>query len=372
MSVRPHTSRRGTTTYQVRFRHNGRQTSETFPTERAAIKFDQLVKKIGPGPALNVLAHRQGIVDDEVPTVAQQVAAHIDGLTHITPGTERQYRIIERGIAASHLGALPIDAVTRADVAAWLKTMQDSGRSSKTIRNYQALLSTAIGQAVLEERIATNPAEKHKVRRTERRRANFLTYDQFGALVAATPDHYRPLLWLLVSTGLRIGEAIALPIRDLALDARPDPTLTVTRAWKSGGGFGPPKTRKGERTLSMPADVAAMLAPLVAGRGRDELVLLNTAGGMITQTSLYDGWKRWRVAAGLPDTIRLHDLRHTHASWMLAQGMSLFDLQHRLGHESIKTTADVYGHLMPEASAVAARAASLALAQVHVPAQIEA
>lgn len=368
MSIRTNVSKRGVTTYSVLFRHHGRQTSETFPTAEAAADFQTKVDRLGPDAALRILEHRQGYLDDTVPTVAAQIQRHIDGLSHVTPGSLHNYEIIQRNIAATELGAMPVDLVARDDVARWLRAMQSSGKAASTIRNYQSLLSSALAQAVEAGMMTMNPAHKHRIQRTVRRRRHYLTYAEFGRLRDAAHPHYRPLLTFMVGTGMRLGEVTALRPTDFDLDAEPDPTVTVSRAWKRGGELGPPKTARGERTLSLDVDVTLRsVAHLLEERGRDELLFVNLAGKRIMQSTLYNSWKGWRRKAGLPDTVRIHDMRHTHASWMLAQGMSLFDLQHRLGHESIETTADTYGGLMPEASAQAARAAGRAQARVPPP-----
>lgn len=370
MAIRTHTSKKGITTYKVTFRHNGRQTSETFPTATAAAEFDNKVKRLGSAAALRILEHRQGYLDDTVPTVATQVATHIDSLSHITAGTLGNYLAIQRVIAATDLGTLPIDAVSRTDVAGWLRSMQTAGKSASTIRNHQALLSSALQQAVHDGAIPANAAHRHRIQRTQRKRRHFLTYDEFGRLRDVANPHYQPMLEFMVGTGMRLGEVVALRPMDFHLDARPDPTVTVVRAWKRGGGYGPPKTVRGERTLSLAAQTARAILPLFVDRAPGELLFVNLRGDRVQQSSLYESWKGWRKRAGLPDTVRIHDLRHTHASWMLAQGMSLFDLQHRLGHESIDTTANTYGGLMPESAAVAARAAGLAMDRVPAARQI--
>lgn len=372
MSVRRNKpTKAGKVTYSTLFRHNGRQTSETFPTAEAAADFDALVKRLGSTAALRVLEHRQGYVDDTIPTVAAQLTRHIEGLSHIEDGTLNNYLAIQRAIAGEPLGTLPIDAVTRTDVAAWLRSMQAAGRSASTIRNHQALLSSAMQAAVHDDLIPSNPAHKHRIRRTQRKRRHFLTYAEYGRLRDAAHVHYRPLLDFMVGTGMRLGEVTALRPMDFHLDAQPDPTVTVVRAWKRGGGYGPPKTQRGERTLSLAAPTVDAIRHLFDGRDPGELLFTNLRGDRIQQSTLYESWKGWRKRAGLPDTVRIHDLRHSHAAWMLAQGMSLYDLQHRLGHESIKTTADTYGGLMPESAAQAARAAGLAMGMVPAARQIE-
>lgn len=96
-----------------------------------------------------------------------------------------------------------------------------------------------------------------------------------------------------------------------------------------------------------------LLIPLVASRPGKELVFTTPKGGRIIH-KLY--WHHYWVPAvrtaqanGLAKNPRIHDLRHTHASWLIQDGVPLFTISRRLGHASTRTTEQVYGHLMPEA-----------------------
>lgn len=118
------------------------------------------------------------------------------------------------------------------------------------------------------------------------------------------------------------------------------------------------------------------------GKAPGDLLFTNMAKRRIIQGSLHDLWQGWiddqewgRVDGqrakvdrkpALGKVPRIHDLRHSHAAWMIGQGISLFELKQRLGHESIQTTADTYGHLLPEAQVQAERAAALAFGPLPV------
>lgn len=372
-SIRERTGPRGTT-YAVLYRDDGKQRSRTWATRRDAVRHVQLIGRFGAADADRIIDAEHGHDDDApVPTVAEQIERHIAGLSGVQPDTIRGYRTIAATIGASALGHLPVTEVKRDDVAAWVREQEAAGASAKTIQNRRGLLSAALARAVEEDVIGSNPTRRVRVARTEQREMTFLTPAEFQVLLARAAAHYRPLLMLLYGTGLRLGEATALRVADLHLGHTP-PTLTVSRAWKKGGVIGPPKTKAGRRTISIPGPVVDVVRPLVAGRSADELVFTNTAGRRVLQASLHDLWQAW-----IADTVhdprtgttttrrpvlgkrpRIHDLRHSHASVMIAAGINLYDLRHRLGHESITTTADRYGHLMPEAQVQAERAAALA------------
>ncbi len=130
--------------------------------------------------------------------------------------------------------------------------------------------------------------------------------------------------------------------------------------------------------MSLPDDLVDVLLPLVAAKAPDELLFTNTVGSQLsssrfwttTWTPAVDAANDPKTPDGKPDRDRprltkrprVHDLRHTHASWMIAAGTDLFVLQRRLGHESITTTTETYAHLLPDQQAAAAAAAGRALA----------
>ncbi|WP_162250318.1 site-specific integrase [Cellulomonas sp. Root485] len=156
----------------------------------------------------------------------------------------------------------------------------------------------------------------------------------------------------------------------------------MTKAWKRDAQgrwyVGPPKTRRTRRTVALPDDLVEVLGPLVASKAPGDLVFTNTVGSQLsssrfwtqTWTPALDAATAPVLADGAPDLIaarltkrpRVHDLRHTHASWMIAAGVDLFVLQRRLGHESITTTTETYSHLLPDQQAAAAAAARRTLA----------
>lgn len=96
----------------------------------------------------------------------------------------------------------------------------------------------------------------------------------------------------------------------------------------------------------------------------DELVFRGLRGSRIRHQNFHSRiWHPAVAASGIGKRPRVHDLRHTHVSWLIAQGVSLPIIQHRLSHESIRTTVDTYGHLLPEAAVIAASAVEEAMGQ---------
>src|SRR5690606_17797007 len=194
--------------------------------------------------------------------------------------------------------------------------------------------------------------------------------DEFDAILAVVPPRWRPFLITLAGTGLRFGEATALQAGDVDLAGVP-PTVRVSRGWvhTAGAGrlLGAPKTANGRRTIGIGSDVVAALEPLVTGRPSDAW-LFSHQGEPIRSSSAGRLWRGWVETSGIARRPRLHDLRHSHASWMMARNYPLSDLSRRLGHASIKVTADTYGHLAHDAQV---RAAALAYMGLRESPQIE-
>lgn len=376
-SLRIRTLADGTRTYTMVFRGvtaKGRigQTSETFDDLPAALAFDADCKKYGIETARRILDARRPERADQGRTVRDQLTAHVNALSGITLGTRRKYeRWASATIGQTPLGALPLEAVKREDVAAWIRAQEAAGLSSKTIRDRQAFLSAAFVRAVDDELMIRNPARGAKIAKTKRRReAVFLTLDEFQAILTQAPAEWHPILITLAGTGMRIGEATALQVGDVDLGRTP-PTITVSRGWEFTGGtdhvLGAPKTARGARTIGIGADVVAYLRPLL-GRPSDAWVFVRD-GERVTERKLVHQWNRWVAQSGITKRPRLHDLRHTHASWMMARNYNLNDLSRRLGHASIKVTADTYGHLAHDAQT---RAAALADMGITPPVMIDA
>lgn len=400
-SIRPRRRADGTTSWAVLYRADGgRQTSKTFGSDQAARRFARLVDELGPEEALEVQRAREG-ADADTPTLRAWCFDYIAGLTGVTDGTRARYRR-HAEIHLGHLAELPIDAVTVKAIGVWVNRQVAEGAAGKTIANRHGFLSGALGSAVRHGLITSNPCDGTRLPKTERREMTHLTGDEFAVLLTYVRPDAQDLVATLAATGLRWGEATALQARDVDVDAG---TLTVSRAWKwhpdGSMVLGPPKTTRSRRTIALPPQIAAMLQDRVFGAAPDALVFPNLRGepwklqafhSAVWQPAVrlsngeppvrnkprgkgparvrVDG-QPWRVRTSprtpapvgqrLGKRPRVHDLRHTCASWMIRAGVPLPVIQRHLGHESITTTIDRYGHLEPAHLAMAAGALGQAL-----------
>jgi integrase len=158
---------------------------------------------------------------------------------------------------------------------------------------------------------------------------------------------------------MRWGEVTALQVGDLSF--HDIPTVRISRATRRdelGRNYiGPTKTRRSQRTLSLPSRIATELESHARGMHPRALVFTAPSGVPAHHSNVRN--RAWLPAIQAASQVevhgqnaltvfpRIHDIRHSHASWLLAQGMDIVVVQRRLGHESIKTTVDRYGHLLP-------------------------
>lgn len=364
-SIRERERGDGTTAYAVIFWPKGRQAQVTFDNRPAADAFCSAVKAHGPTRALTMHGMEELLAEDrpESMTVAQWVSHHIEHLTGVEQYTIDTYKRYLRLDIAPTLGDIPLTHLSEADISRWVTALASTKRTKtgrvltpKSIANLHGFLSGAL-QAAVPKRIPLNPAAKTRLpRRTgdgdddDPDEIRMLSRDEFDRLLAATTERWRPFLEFLVSTGARWGEATALKPSDVDLA---DCLVHIgRRAWKyssKGHHLGPAKTKRSRRDVNVDAELLDKLDYT------GEWLFTNTAGRAIR----YQGfrrrvWDRAVAKAGLDPAPTPHDLRHTHASWLLNAGVPITTVSRRLGHENIQTTVNIYGHLDRSSDAAAA------------------
>src|SRR5215211_1593666 len=314
------------------------------------------------------------------PTVAAVGEEYVRQIVDLSPGQRKRYldqvRILASVEVPSTRGAYrpfdrPVTSVHEADVKAWLI---DWDRSLKTKANYHGLLYGVFNYALEQGFLTVNPCARTAPKRSRIRQSQadlrFLTEAELATAVrVAGADG--DLLAVAVGTGLRFGEVTALWVSDVNLVHR---TIRINKAWKRDGEndvqetpswlrkslrakhqmrghhLGNPKTPKSRRTVTISSEIARLLSRLVEDKAADDFVFMTPTGRPIHNADFYE--RVWHplmkklTEAGVPP-FRFHDLRHTHVAWLVAGGAPLPHIQARLGHESITTTIDTYGHLLP-------------------------
>ncbi|MBA3361755.1 MAG: site-specific integrase [Acidimicrobiia bacterium] len=242
----------------------------------------------------------------------------------------------------------------------WVHDLDEvEGKSPATVRKAFQLAAAVLDRAVVLRKLPANPARVGaaiSLPAMSDAEMRFLTADEVHELADATEPRYRALVLTAAFTGLRWGEAAGLRAKRLDLSAA---RLTVAEVLSEVRGelsFKAPKTAASRRTLALPSllveELRSHLAewPAVGGG----LVFTGPTGTPLRRTNFRRRVWEPAVEAAELGPLRFHDLRHTHASMLIAQGEHPKTIQMRLGHASISTTLDTYGHLMEGLDAAAA------------------
>lgn len=301
---------------------------------------------------------------------------YVRQIVDLSPGQRKKYlghlRVLEETrVNGACVFTRPVTSITEADLKAWLIEWD---RSLKTKANYHGLMHGIFAYALKQGYLTTNPAigtaPKQSRVKQSRPELRFLTEKELARAVTLA-GKYGDLLAVTVATGLRFGEVSALWVTDVDLAHR---TIRVNKAWKGVGEdgatdvpgwlakqlkpkhtmrehyLGNPKTPKSRRTITISPATARLLATRIEGKAADDFVFTTRTGRPLHNADFYTHvWStlQKKLSAEGIGRFRFHDLRHTHVAWLIAGGAPLPHIQARLGHESITTTIDTYGHLLP-------------------------
>ena len=276
----------------------------------------------------------------------------------VRPSTYDHYALqVER--AKRHLGNVPLDKLQPSHLDHCYARLKADGLSPRSVQMVHAVLRMALRLAYRRGMIPRVPTELATPPRPPYQEMKYLQAEQAQRLLVHTAEDRLSALWtLLVTVGLRFGEAAGLRWCDVDFDASTVAVRqTVQRLKGRGLVFGEPKTALSRRTIQLPAVTAHALRShrarqlperLAAGPAWQphDLVFCTETGGPLDTGFVRQALHRALDHAGLP-RIRTHDLRHTAATLLREQGTDMRDLQELLGHSSYTVTANTYSHVTP-------------------------
>lgn len=281
-----------------------------------------------------------------------------DILTHqVAPSAAVNYEGIARTHIIPTIGRKKLTELTTADVDRLISKKMAEGLSVSTVRRVRSVLAQALDQAVRWGWVSRNVAQLARAPKSERNEGRTLTVNEARVFLDHLKGHRLEALFaLMLTTGLRRGEALGLQWTDL--DTKKG-MLTVRRQLqREGDGLvvRDTKTHGSRRVVNVPKPVLTLLKQLRASEkaSKDQLgpawadsgfIFTNAIGGPLDPRNLLRDFKKICKDAELGDW-HIHELRHSAASLMLAQGVKLQVVSDVLGHSSIRMTADVYGHLL--------------------------
>jgi integrase len=290
----------------------------------------------------------------------------------VKPATVSNYRTLLRTHVVPELGNIPLAKLSPEGVERLLARKRDAGLSPNTVRLIRSVLRRALRDAERRGDVSHNVAaivDGPRIPRSDRR--SMAESEARRLLAASTADRLGALVALLLETGLRKGEALGLRWQDVDLDGR---SLRVARTLSRVDGqlvSDEPKTERSQRTVPISEQLASRLRShrrrqleerLTAGAAWEDFdqVFATTLGHPLDPSNVRRAIARLCAAAGV-GAWRIHELRHTAASLMLANGAPLYVVSEVLGHSGIAITKDVYGHLVADERERAIAAVSAAL-----------
>jgi integrase len=269
-------------------------------------------------------------------------------LAHLRPGTLNNVDSILECHILPAFGTWQVGRVEPADVRVFVADLVEKGLAPSTVAAIYRVFSRILATAELDGVIPRTPCRGIRLpRQAGHTEQHFLTPEEVRGLAESIDDRYRALIYTAAYTGMRWGELAGLRVPHLDLLRE---TIDVIEALTEVNGLvqsGPTKTGK-SRTVSIPRFLIDMLAEHLARfPSKDGFVFASKNGGPLRRSFYPRQYKPAVERAGLPPTLRFHDLRHTCAALLIAQGAHPKEIQERLGHSTIQLTFDRYGHLLP-------------------------
>lgn len=297
--------------------------------------------------------------------------------THVSARTFERYSEDIRCALIPGLGHIPLIRLSPQNIREFYARELEHGRadgrgrgplSGTTVVHHARVLHCALKHAVDEGMLAVNPADRVRPPRKARREMAVLNQEQTGRLLeAAKGTRFHVPVVLAVAAGLRRGEIFGLRWKDVDLKNGSLSIQQTLEKTKQGLAFRQPKTPKSRRLVPLPAFAVAALVEqrrqqseqrLRAGPAYEnhDLVCAGPLGLPQSPDGFSVGFVHFSRALALPRPIRFHDLRHSHATLLLAHGVHPKIVSERLGHSTVGLTLDTYSHVLPgmQESAVAA------------------
>ena len=266
---------------------------------------------------------------------------------HIEPTTRAAYVSNLDKHFFPFFGRRQLHQITPGLVQDWV-TQATAGLSARSIRKYHTMLHSIFVRAVRDGLVVANPCAHTELPKVVLSKQPTLTPEEFDVLIAAVPDRYRLMVETAIETGMRWGELIALKPRHVDFLRKTitvqDTIMEVSKRHSPTGEryVAKPYPKDNEpRTFAVRQDwLDAVAAHInVHDLARDDLLFATAAGTPISRNTFRTRiWQPAVTASGVSFNVRIHDLRHAHASWLLAGGSDLASVMDRLGHAHIQTT----------------------------------
>ena len=266
--------------------------------------------------------------------------------TRLREHTMRTKKYIVELKILPYFGDKRVNDITAADIRQWQNELIKMGYSPTYLKTINNQLSAIFNYAVRYYDLKSNPCVKAgSMGKSKAEEMDFWTGEEYRKFIDSVMNKrlsymaFMTLYW----TGMRMGELLALNPKDIDLEKR---TISITKSYQRLGKkdvITPPKTPKSKRVITIPEFLAADIKDYM-----DSLYDLQENDRLFPITKYY---LEHEMQRGIKESgvkrIRVHDLRHSHASMLIELGFSPLEIANRLGHEKVETTLNTYAHLYP-------------------------
>ena len=271
---------------------------------------------------------------------------YADMETRLREHTMRTKKYIVELKILPYFGNKRVNDITAADIRQWQNELIKIGYSPTYLKTINNQLSAIFNYAVRYYDLKSNPCAKAgSMGKSKAEEMDFWTGEEFRRFIDSVMNKrlsymaFMTLYW----TGMRLGELLALNPKEVDLEKR---TTSITKSYQRLGKkdvITPPKTPKSKRVITIPEFLAADIKDYM-----DSLYDLQEDDRLFPITKYY---LEHEMQRGIKESgvkrIRVHDLRHSHASMLIELGFSPLEIANRLGHEKVETTLNTYAHLYP-------------------------
>jgi integrase len=338
--------------YRCQITVPGGRRSQTLKTEREA---RQWLRKAQAEAAQGRLGAKRP------PTLADYLSEWLKDIeTTVKSRTVASYALNVTRVPA-WLQPVRLDELRPSHFQRFYRELTSAGLAPRTVRQVHMTMHTSMEDALRLDRVNRNPTDGVTLPRIPQKEMQWYGEEQLARLLDTTGGDRFHALWAVLSKlGLRLGEALGMKWEDI--DWRRS-TITIQRSLHRNRLLGAlelqePKTPGSRRTLTLPSQTVAALQ---AHRDRQDferrkarsdwqehgLIFTTTLGTPLDQGRIHHNWTIATKKAGLP-RYRVHDLRHSVASILIANGMGLLEVAHLLGHSDGGMVTKVYGHIAPD------------------------
>ena len=266
--------------------------------------------------------------------------------TRLREHTMRTKKYIVELKILPYFGNKRVNDITAADIRQWQNELIKMGYSPTYLKTINNQLSAIFNYAVRYYDLKSNPCAKAgSMGKSKAEEMDFWTGEEFRRFIDSVMNKRLSYMafMILYWTGMRLGELLALNPKDVDLEKR---TISITKSYQRLGKkdvITPPKTSKSKRVITIPEFLAADIKDYM-----DSLYDLQEDDRLFPITKYY---LEHEMQRGIKESgvkrIRVHDLRHSHASMLIELGFSPLEIANRLGHEKVETTLNTYAHLYP-------------------------